>query len=485
MLTSPGRLFCAVLMASLLTLSTPAAPPTPLAYWSFDEDAEATRQVNDLTGNSNSGILFGAGDVFPTFSSDVPAALSGGRSLSFADANDQYVGLDMSFSGLGALPTVSASAWFNTSAMGPPTGSVQQNNWAILDFDRSEYFNVYVRDTDGAIGFSTNAGGPGADIHDQVGMTTGLNDGMWHHVAVVYDGTDKRIYVDGMLDGTAANAHGGSSLGSSNPRFGLIGDGTEASQFNGTRNNLHYDGAVDDLAVWDQVISDVEIANLAAGTASPGDSLLPLPQFSPGVHTIDFESLTGIPEGSVLGNRIAGMTFQGAMVAFEGTSPRFAHTALGIADGVAPGELAGGVMISDVADIAQNAGDPVAPAPFNPIVVTWNGLAVQDLSFQVVDIDGNHQLRASVYDQELGGNLLETITITAGDPGTGDGIATLVDFAGVSGIKRLEFEVENVGAGNSGFAADNFRFTVIPEPSTLVLGGLGCLSLAWRRRRLA
>ena len=183
--------------------------------------------------------------------------MGGGRSLSFDDAGDarvntQYGALDMSFTAAGALPAFTASAWFNTSHAGPPTGPTAQNfNWAIIDFDRSDYFNVYVRDTDGGIGFSTAAGA----IHDQASVTTGLNDGAWHHVAVVYDGTDKQIYIDGVLDSTAANPHGGAAVGTGNDRFGFIGDGSEATVFNGGRNDLFYDGSVDDIAIWSQALT--------------------------------------------------------------------------------------------------------------------------------------------------------------------------------------------------------------------------------------
>jgi len=401
----------------------------------------------------------------------------------------------MSFLGNAALPQVTASAWFKTSHTGPPTGSVQQNNWAILDFDRSEYFDLYVRDTDGAIGFSTNHGGPGANVHDMVGNTTGLNDGAWHHVVAVYDGTHKHIYVDGAPDGStvAPPPHGGNPLGSTAPRFGLMGDGSEATSFNtgptnDGRNQLYYDGRIDDVALWNTALSAADAAALAAGTESPDSGLAPLPTLAPGPQTIDFESLAGVPEGSLVSNRVSGMTFDGAMIVLP-PDPRFGFTSAAGDDVPLAGEPAGGVMISDIGDINSST-DPVGPSPFNPIVVNWNGLAVEDLTFRVVDIDGNHEFRGSVYDAVEGGALLGNLVIDAGDSGTGDGIATLIDFSALTGIRRLEFEVENVGAGNSGFAADNFSFTaipdIIPEPATLVvwslLAGLG-IGVGWRRRR--
>ena len=42
--------------------------PVPEAYWSFDNENPATRQINDLTGNSRAGALFNG----PLFSPNTP-----------------------------------------------------------------------------------------------------------------------------------------------------------------------------------------------------------------------------------------------------------------------------------------------------------------------------------------------------------------------------------------------------------------------------
>jgi len=500
-----ARTVLAVLVAVVCAAEAWAALPAPIAYWSFDNDPD--RQINDLTGNSNAGVWFDAGPLSPGFDADVPSQIGSGRSLLFDDAGDartnqQYVALDMSFSGTGALPQMTASAWFRTSFSGPPTGpTAQEFNWAIIDFDRSEYFDLYVRDTDGAIGFSTNHGGAAANVHDMVGNTTGLNDGDWHHVLAVYDGTDKRLYVDGLPDGTASNPHGGNPLGSTLPRFGYVGDGSEATQFNdgiegsgagadNGRNDFYYDGRIDDVAVWDVALSAGDIAALYAGT-SPAEGLAPLPTLAPGAYTIDFESLAAVPENSVISNRISGMTFDGATLVFPGGSPAFGFGSAFGNDTPKSGEPAGGAMITDISDVNASP-NPVGGSPFSPITVTWNGMAVEDLTFQVVDIDGGHVFTARVYDAVEGGNLLHTLVVNDGDPDTGDGIATPIDFGGYTDIRRLEIVMFNSG-GVSGFAADNFSFTVlpagpiiIPEPSTQVvwslLAGLG-IGVGCRRRR--
>ena len=166
------------------------------------------------------------------------------------DGADDYVPIQMQYSGTNAIGNLTVEAWIKTSF----NGSSYSDNWAIIDFDRSDFYNVYVRGDNGHLGFSTYAGG----IDDFQG-TISLNDGEWHHVAAVYDGVNKYIYVDGVLDATAANPHSGAALGKSTTRFGIIGDGSEATSYNGSRNNRYYDGSISELRIWHSVKTDTEL----------------------------------------------------------------------------------------------------------------------------------------------------------------------------------------------------------------------------------
>jgi hypothetical protein len=188
--------------------------------------------------------------------------------FSFSTAQDQYITLDgtndyialpISYSGLNAVPVISVEAWVRTSF----SSSSYNSNWAIVDFDRSDFYNVYIHG-DGRVGFSTYA--PTGSINDFFGNTI-VNDGQWHHITTIYDGTDKHIYVDGVLDATISNPHGGSGLGKATTRFGFIGDGSEATSFNGNKNNIHYNGDISELRIWSRVLSPEEVdANKLPGT---------------------------------------------------------------------------------------------------------------------------------------------------------------------------------------------------------------------------
>jgi hypothetical protein len=169
------------------------------------------------------------------------------------DGNNDYVALNMYFNQAGALPKMTLEAWVKTDV----SGLGWTANWSIIDFDRSEFFNVFVRGDNGKVEFSTYATSGGID--DFVGNAP-VNDGQWHHIAAVYDGTDKIIYVDGVEDARVSNPHSGVGIGKNVTRYGFIGDGSEATSFNASRNNAYYKGSIRDVRFWniDRTITEIQ-----------------------------------------------------------------------------------------------------------------------------------------------------------------------------------------------------------------------------------
>ncbi|MBN1390101.1 MAG: FG-GAP repeat protein, partial [Candidatus Thermoplasmatota archaeon] len=164
---------------------------------------------------------------------------------------DDYIALNMSFSEKNCITQMSAFCWFKTTE----SGMGQNLNWAFLDFDRSEYFNIYVRGDNGNMGFSTKSDN---GIDDLIG-TTAVNDGDWHFMCAVYDGTDKYLYLDGDLEAIAENPHNGLGLGTTATRFGFIGDGSEATTFDGNRNEYYFKGKIDDVGYFGRALTFDEI----------------------------------------------------------------------------------------------------------------------------------------------------------------------------------------------------------------------------------
>ena len=207
--------------------------------------------------NSSGGSYLGSGSLFntPFISSTTNYYVSAANvpsSLTFDGTND-YIALNMSYNIAGQINQLTVEAWVNTSENG--TGAF--DNWSIIDFDRSDYYNLFIAGDNSQVGFSTK--GNGGSVHDFYSGVS-VNDGNWHHIAAVYDGTDKIIYIDGIEVARNINTHGGSNLGSGITRFGFIGDGSEATSFNGGRNNRYYNGSIDELRIWHGVRSAAQIS---------------------------------------------------------------------------------------------------------------------------------------------------------------------------------------------------------------------------------
>ncbi len=179
-----------------------------------------------------------------------------GTCLKF-DGTDDFVAIeDMHYNTAHEITALTVSGWI--------LAFPGEAGWSIADFDRSEYYNVEIGWHDqstNVVNFATYSSSGG--IHDMVGSTN-VRDGKWHFITAVYDGTDKRIYVDGTLDATATNPHSGTGLGigGSSTRYGFIGDGSEATSFNGSRNGFYFKGSIDEVSIWHQVLTVTEIGDL-------------------------------------------------------------------------------------------------------------------------------------------------------------------------------------------------------------------------------
>jgi len=202
----------------------------------YDSSGDATHQNN---GTLRNGPTWTTGKL--------------GAALQFDDIDDYIAIQDLHYDTAGEIAAITVCAWFKTSYVGG-----KNNSWAFVDFDRSEYFNFYIRGDDGTLGFSTcDADG----IDDFYGGSI-LNDGEWHFGCAVYDGTDKILYVDGEEDARKSNPHGGDSLGSGVTRYGFVGDGSEAPNFDGSRNGRYYNGLIDEVRIYDSALSADQISAL-------------------------------------------------------------------------------------------------------------------------------------------------------------------------------------------------------------------------------
>ena len=113
-------------------------------------------------------------------------------------------------------------------------------------------YSIYSRNPTGA-GFAIYKSGVFTYITDSV---TTIDDGEWHHIMGVNDGTDLTLYIDGVLKGT--NSGGGGVIDGNSNNF-TVGAYTTSQLF---------DGLIDDVAVFNSVKA---IGDIWTGTGKPSD----------------------------------------------------------------------------------------------------------------------------------------------------------------------------------------------------------------------
>ena len=239
--------------------------PSGTSWWSFEEGSGTQGSTTiDKLNNANATLWGRTGSDYPDYDTD---SAVGSYSLKFDGANDfVYVNDEMHFEDPNEITALTVSCWFKTDFSSTQDYTY---NWAFLDFDRSEYFNFYIDcDSDfgggtaeGRIGFSSSASG--SSINDFYGSVTGLNDNEWHFASIVYDGTNKYIYVDDNAADVWGDAHEGAALGTGTDRWGFSGDGSEASSENGGRNSRYYNGYIDEIRYFEYGVAPDEIQWLA------------------------------------------------------------------------------------------------------------------------------------------------------------------------------------------------------------------------------
>ena len=155
----------------------------------------------------------------------------------------------------GVFYELTCHVWANTTYNSTASWS---NNWAWIDFDRSEVFNMFATGT-GQIGFAGKDGYN--DYFDRFTSVT-MNDGNWHLCTCVYSSYTKSLksYLDGSLVQTWTFSNAG-YLGNRSRRWGFIGDGSEAGSENGGRNGIYYDGNIGRIVLLKSAHTDAQVAD--------------------------------------------------------------------------------------------------------------------------------------------------------------------------------------------------------------------------------
>lgn len=206
-------------------------------YYAFDEGSGDT--VKDLSGNNNDGTIHGAEWVDGKF--DGALEFSG---------EDTYVDCGESES-LQVKKEITLAAWINMAVLpsqmyGDSRIIARENSGAGAPW--ASYALTVNGNATGFLGFEISADKP--DVYPK--QTTPLNAGVWYHVAGVYDGSKCDIYLDGELEGSLPQT--GDLV--MNPGINTM-VGADVN-----RNIEFYEGIIDEVVIYERVLSPEEIKTL-------------------------------------------------------------------------------------------------------------------------------------------------------------------------------------------------------------------------------
>ncbi len=223
--------------SSIASATTPDAPPTPpglMGAWAFNEGTGTT--TADASGNGNTGTLVGA-----TWSTQGRY----GGALSFNGSSLVRVADSASIDLTSAM---TLSAWIMPTAT--------QNGWRTVMQRQTDSYFLNASSDAGALrpagGATIGSGSP------LVYGPTANPVNTWTHVALTYDGSTMRLFVNGTQ--VASTAASGTIQATDNPLW--IGGNNPYGEY--------FTGLIDDVRVYNRALTQADIqADLGSGITGP------------------------------------------------------------------------------------------------------------------------------------------------------------------------------------------------------------------------
>jgi hypothetical protein len=143
------------------------------------------------------------------------------------------------------LTSFSFSCWFNSNVKGNDDGILGKWNTGT---DRSFALNL---ETSGNIRFIVRSGGVGAQSYIN---TSDWSTGNWYNVIGTYDGSNVKLYLDGVLKDTVALT-------------GTVDNATQSFRIGRYGASSDFNGNIDEVAIWNRALSASEISALSTANA--------------------------------------------------------------------------------------------------------------------------------------------------------------------------------------------------------------------------
>lgn len=240
------------LMACVLAVSTPDIRAELVGHWKFDGD------LRDSSGKENHGFFEGSAAL----GDDIPTALGSGQSLQLDGSG--YVLVEHSES-LNLEETLTLTAWVKPVGNIGWDGIFAKNPSLDSNPNHAGNFELRLHAANRTLEFLTQQGGVNDtspfSSTDDVFM---IEEGQWTHVAVSVDaretGTgDVKFYVNGELTADDLYIENTFLPVNENPLY--IGNRADLT-------TTPFNSFLDEVRIYNAVLSDEEIANIAGGAAS-------------------------------------------------------------------------------------------------------------------------------------------------------------------------------------------------------------------------
>lgn len=247
------RIYDRALSATEVTQLSSTSPSADGLVMYFPLDEGSGTFAEDLGSGDHDGTLITPSPVPPTWSDDAPDHLS--HSLLFANNNDL---LYTPYEGIGGTASRSLTFWFKTSLAGD-NGIL---GWGNSNQDGLKWqARLNTSAIDGPIGALRLEIQSGRTV-----ATTPVNDGLWHHGAIIFDEdadpniSDVVFYLDGQLDAVSLSTPVLINTTNTGGPFAVtLGGRVQGPAIRGFEGNLA------DLRIYDSSLSQEEVKSIMTG----------------------------------------------------------------------------------------------------------------------------------------------------------------------------------------------------------------------------
>ena len=318
-LTAGGSIRTAFVVTQVVTQSACTPAPAGLVSWWPLDETSGTAAADIVDGNPGTHI----DGPTPT-----PGVVAGG--LSF-DGVDDYVRIPDAANLNPGTSDFSVDFWMKTSSQ--PTGSVGDNILSKRPIcNVASFWDIRLGGATGTDGrLRVELIEEGAANSNFNASTIKVNDGQWHHIAVVREGPTSRLYIDGALD--TSNTGGGTTNISNNVDI-LAGNGPCV----GVDGTTFFDGELDEIEYFDVALSSAQVQAIydagSAGKCKPFSGGTVSPTVGGIVSSASFAPNAPAAPGSILavfgqnfGMLKDGFLFPSTQFEAEGVSVLFDGTA--------------------------------------------------------------------------------------------------------------------------------------------------------------